>query len=150
MKNVITQNRKGQALVESAFVLMIIVLFTYGITEFGRAMYVKNMLNNAARAGARQAVVSAWNITSYTFTNSRPPDSDSVKQKIYDSLMYVGDKSQVTANVECIGTVGCTGTDHSGATITVTVTYTGFDPVVTRMRQIISPTLVGRASMRYE
>ena len=44
-------NKKGQALVEMAIMLPILVLFVFGITEFGRAMYIKNCLNNAAGQG---------------------------------------------------------------------------------------------------
>jgi hypothetical protein len=47
----------GQALVEFAFVLPVFLLLLYGIIEFGRYVYTVQILNNAAREGARYAIV---------------------------------------------------------------------------------------------
>ncbi|HEX2769458.1 MAG TPA: TadE family protein [Geobacteraceae bacterium] len=55
-------NQKGQALVELAIILPLLVLLVFGVFEFGRVMYIKNTLNFAAREGARRASVSdPWN-----------------------------------------------------------------------------------------
>lgn len=51
-------NIKGQALVELALLLPIFFVFIIGSIEFGRAFYLKNKAINAAREGARAAVVS--------------------------------------------------------------------------------------------
>ena len=51
-------NSTGQALVEMAIILPLLLLLVMGIFEFGRAMYIKNTLTQAARAGARTAVVT--------------------------------------------------------------------------------------------
>jgi TadE-like protein len=48
---------RGQALVEFAFVLVPFLLLLYGIIEFGRYVYTVQVLNNAAREGARYAIV---------------------------------------------------------------------------------------------
>lgn len=74
MRTVIAQNKhcKGQALVEMAILLPLLFLLVFGIFEFGRAMYIKNTLTHAARAGARAAVVTP-NITA---VNSITPASD--------------------------------------------------------------------------
>jgi Flp pilus assembly protein TadG len=49
--------RRGAALVEMALVLPIFVAVTLGIVEFGRAMMVGNLVTNAAREGARLAII---------------------------------------------------------------------------------------------
>lgn len=49
--------RQGAAMVEMALVLPIFMMVSLGIIEFGRAMMVSNMVTNAAREGARAAVV---------------------------------------------------------------------------------------------
>jgi Flp pilus assembly protein TadG len=49
--------RSGTALVETALVLPIFVLIVLGIVEFGRAFMVANLLAEAARQGARSAIV---------------------------------------------------------------------------------------------
>ena len=48
---------RGQALVEFAFVLPILILLLVGIFDFGRAVYAFNTVNNAAREGSRLAIV---------------------------------------------------------------------------------------------
>lgn len=49
--------RRGAALVEMAVVLPVFITVILGIIEFGRAMMVANLITNAAREGARMAVV---------------------------------------------------------------------------------------------
>ena len=48
---------RGQALVEFALALPILILLLVGIFDFGRAVYAFNTVNNAAREGARVAIV---------------------------------------------------------------------------------------------
>jgi Flp pilus assembly protein TadG len=45
--------RSGQAIVEFALVVPVLVLMVFGAIEFGRAYYDLHLLTNAARAGAR-------------------------------------------------------------------------------------------------
>lgn len=61
---------KGQALVEFAIVLPILIAFIFGIVEFGRVMWVQQVLTNAARAGVRQSVLSVSTATSVNDTLS--------------------------------------------------------------------------------
>ena len=51
------RNQRGQALLETAITLPIILLVSVGIFEFGRAYQVQQVLTNAAREGARVAVL---------------------------------------------------------------------------------------------
>lgn len=48
---------RGQAAVEFALIVPIFVLLLLGIFDLGRAVYASSTLNNAAREGARQAIV---------------------------------------------------------------------------------------------
>lgn len=50
-------NKKGQALLEMALVLPIILLLIFGIIEFGRIYNAYLIINNASREGARHAAV---------------------------------------------------------------------------------------------
>lgn len=47
----------GQSLVEFALVLPVLLLLFMGILDFGRAVFAYNSLSNAAREGARVAIV---------------------------------------------------------------------------------------------
>ena len=51
------QPDRGQALVEFALALPILILLLVGIFDLGRAVYAFNTVNNAAREGARLAIV---------------------------------------------------------------------------------------------
>ena len=53
------KDSKGQALVEMALILPILILLVFGITEFGRVFSTHLIVNHSAREGARQATVGA-------------------------------------------------------------------------------------------
>ncbi|QEM68883.1 pilus assembly protein [Geobacter sp. FeAm09] len=71
------RSSRGQALVELALLLPILLLLIFGVIEFGRAFYMKNTLTNAVRHAARKAAVNtSWNQTSIRFwTYSAVPGS---------------------------------------------------------------------------
>lgn len=48
---------RGQALVEFAFVLPVLLLVLVGILDFGRAIFAYNSVSNAARSATRVAIV---------------------------------------------------------------------------------------------
>lgn len=52
------RNQRGTALIETAITIPIVLLICVGIFEFGRAYQTWQVLTNAAREGARVAVVS--------------------------------------------------------------------------------------------
>lgn len=51
------QKRRGAAVVEFAVVAPVFILLVFGMIEFGRAVMVQQVLVNASREGARQAVL---------------------------------------------------------------------------------------------
>ena len=51
------RNERGNALIETAITVPIVLLIAVGIFEFGRAYQTQQVLTNAAREGARQAVL---------------------------------------------------------------------------------------------
>jgi Flp pilus assembly protein TadG len=56
----IRRNRRrsrGQALVEFALILPVLVLVVFGIIDFGRYVHTQNSLNEASREGARAGAV---------------------------------------------------------------------------------------------
>ncbi len=52
-------NIRGNAVIEFALTLPILLLVVFGITELGRAIMTKNVLSTASREGARLASVSS-------------------------------------------------------------------------------------------
>jgi Flp pilus assembly protein TadG len=64
MKRFRSQN--GAAMLEAAITLPVILLICVGIFEFGRAYQTQQVLTNAAREGARAAVISGTTDTDVT------------------------------------------------------------------------------------
>lgn len=60
------KRERGAALVETALVLPIVLLVAVGIFEFGRAYQTWQVLTNAAREGARVAVLPGANVDTVT------------------------------------------------------------------------------------
>ena len=57
------RSERGSALLEYAFVLIIVLFFIFGIVDFGRALYAYHFVANAAREGTRYAIVRGSNWT---------------------------------------------------------------------------------------
>jgi Flp pilus assembly protein TadG len=52
------RNRSGNAVLDMALVMPVLIYLTFGACEYGYALYVKHSLQAAAREGARAAIVS--------------------------------------------------------------------------------------------
>jgi Flp pilus assembly protein TadG len=96
------RSERGQALAEFALVLPLVLFFIAGIIEFGRAWNIKQAVTDAAREGARYAVVQDNTIT-----------TDSVRAKVEERLALASIESS---------TIDITGPFHTaGGEMTVTV-----------------------------
>ena len=135
---------RGQALLEFALVLPIFLSLLFLIVDFGRVVWATNSLANAAREGARYAIVhggsasnpcpvgpSVPNVTNIPSASASCPYPSPSKQSIIDAVQAyaVAGGGNVSVTV-CYGS-GCSGsTDTAGATnargtsVTVTVTST--------------------------
>jgi Flp pilus assembly protein TadG len=60
------RSEKGAALLEAAVTVPVILLISVGIFEFGRAYQTWQVLTNAAREGARMAVITGTTDTDIT------------------------------------------------------------------------------------
>jgi Flp pilus assembly protein TadG len=58
MRTRLTRNERGAALIEAAITIPMILLISVAIFEFGRAYQTWQVLTNAAREGARVAILS--------------------------------------------------------------------------------------------
>ncbi len=119
---------KGQAMVELALVLPVALLLLMAVFDFGRAIFVYNGLTNAAREGARLAIVNQ--------------DEASVSQRVQEmafggGLSNAGDPNLVnyykqepnlanpTSNPQCTTIVtGCI------AVVTAKVSWTAITPII--------------------
>lgn len=58
-KNLNHQSNRGQAVVETALILPVIILLFFGLIEFGRAISSYMIIQNAAREGVRLGITGA-------------------------------------------------------------------------------------------
>ncbi len=119
-------NQKGAALVEMAIILPILFLIVFGIFEFGRAMYITNTFNNAAREGARLAAVM--------------PVPISIDAHVRNCIPF--DQAGLTITTS-------TPTPASGDPVTVTVTQP-FHTITGLIPMLDGKILKGEATIRYE
>ena len=63
--------RRGQTVIETAIVLNVLLLVILGVFEYGRLLMIKQLMDNAAREGARMAVVSTQSGTPLTTQQSQ-------------------------------------------------------------------------------
>ncbi len=87
---ILTRDRRGAALVEMAIVLPVFLMVVLGIIEFGRAMMVSNLLTNAARDGARLAIVTGTSNSQVT---------SAVQQFLTESVGNVPEGTVITITV---------------------------------------------------
>jgi Flp pilus assembly protein TadG len=105
---------RGQALVEFALVIPVLLLIFMGILDFGRAIYAYNTLSNAAREGARVAIVDQ------TVTGGIPVGA----QRAADQSTGLGVNPSTDVDVTYTTPAGTACPAHSlGCTATVDVRY---------------------------
>src|SRR5271169_6643522 len=64
------RRRSGAALVETAIILNIVLILFFAVLDYGKLVMTKQLLDNAAREGARQAVVSTNSLTTANITST--------------------------------------------------------------------------------
>ena len=112
------RSERGAALIEAAITVPIILLISVGIFEFGRAYQTQQVLTNAAREGARLAVLEG------------PTDGD-VRARVNNYLTGGGLTSLLDANIQVNRVVPFTGgSTASQITITYPFTFMVLNPVV--------------------
>ena len=114
------RGRAGQSLVEMAMVLPVLAFLTFGLLDFGRAYYFQVSITNAAREGARVAILNIYtgpqNPTCSTSNSyySCPVQTDlNIATAVNKELVYSGIALAPTAITICpphdssMSTAGC-------------------------------------------
>jgi Flp pilus assembly protein TadG len=137
--------RRGAALVEVALVLPIFIMVTLGIIEFGRAMMVSQLVTNAAREGAREAIIQGK-------TNTQV--CAGITSFLSQSVNIAADQVEITITVTPDVGNPDAGNEVANATagdlVQVRVEVP-FDQVsLTKAKYLGGKNLVGIAAMRHE
>lgn len=113
------KNCKGQAVVEFALILPILMLILLGVVEFGRFYNASLMVNHASREGARVSALGGTTLE--------------VEQRV-DTVMATFDADRITV------TISPGGVKSRGDMVTVIVQY-AIDPLTPLIGSITGTTL---------
>jgi len=136
--------RRGQALVEFSIALVPFLLILMGIADLGRAIYVSNGVNEAAREIARTTAVHLCQPGSCALGNSTETQATIAAQKnlvpglgsAASSITFAcTDVSDTT-----LSTTSCTG--YRFVKVTVSVPYTTLTPLLS----MIAPTTLSASA----
>jgi Flp pilus assembly protein TadG len=122
MRTRLIRNERGAALLETAITIPIILLIAVGIFEFGRAYQTSQVLTNAAREGARIAILSATT-------------DDQVQTTVVNYMTSGGLPNATTAAVDINRNVGLGTNTASRVTINYPFQFIVLNPVV----RLVSP-----------
>ena len=133
--------RSGNAVLDMALVLPILIALTFGAVEYGYALYIKHSLQAAAREGARAAIVSG-------------ATAADVQTAVDSSMLAAGFQQSKYTRPPTISPAGW-ASSAAGTTITVTVQTTwgtaGISVLPTQLGGISSTKqLQGSTTMRKE
>jgi Flp pilus assembly protein TadG len=162
----ISNRQNGQTLIETALILFLLLLIVLGIEEFARAWYTKNSIKNAARQGARVAVVTPSASITQQCTGTNPPcnatrsftncpsGTGSIADPIVNAVCTSAgvDRSKTAYGTCFLNGPGPLTTLDGGDTVNICV-RTDFVTAVPNfpgLGNIIPNKLYGDASMRYE
>jgi Flp pilus assembly protein TadG len=104
LNNKYLKNKKGQALVELALILPVLLLLIFGIIEFGRVFGTYLLITHGAREGARAAAVGATDAEIFSIVQNRtaPLTLDIAKLDIditpSESSRYRGDGVEIVVS----------------------------------------------------
>ena len=126
-------------MVEMIFVLPVLMLMMFGIIEFGVLFGQWQTLTNAAREGARNAIVFRTGC-----------DTTTVESAVRTTVKDYADAVGITLTDADISITGACGGSDTSTSVSASHTYTFL--VVPGFAATVAPTidLVGRSSMRNE
>jgi Flp pilus assembly protein TadG len=132
-------NRRGGAVLETALVMGVLIMLSFGTAEYGYFFFIKNEVAGAAREGARAAIPTAGTNSAVTSAISNVMTAAHIPSTEYTVTLSPTDVSTATA----------------GQAVTVTVTCSwgtvGVTPLPTAMGGIsTSKQVIGVAVMRKE
>jgi Flp pilus assembly protein TadG len=124
--------RRGTAAVEAALVLPVTLLFMFGIIEYGRYVMTLQILNAAARAGARYALshVQPVVLNGVTYGNATS-DVQNVVTTALAGQSLAGQSIQVFESTTTGTNIGAWTSAQAGQSVCVQITG-NYIPIISR------------------
>ncbi len=130
--------RQGGAIVEAALVLSLFVLFLFGIFEYSRLVFFKQLMDNAAREGARYAAINGSDPSLVTNTQNVVSTYMAGQDAPITSTVYLSDANG--------NNIGSASSATFGQTIAVQVNGT-YTPAVGSLLKMGTISLQSRCLM---
>jgi Flp pilus assembly protein TadG len=143
--------RRGAAVIEAALVLPVVVLFLFGILEYGRYLMFLQVFTNAAREGAHYALAHTDPITiSGTTSGNATSDVTNAVNNALAGQKLTNQNVQVYASDSLGNNLGTWTTGQAGQSVCVRIT--GNYPVIipNLLHLASSVPVVAQAVMRSE
>jgi hypothetical protein len=149
------RTRRGQSLVEMAMVLPLLTFLTFGLLDFGRAYYFQVAITNAAREGARSAILNVYTgpddpaCLGPSYSRCPVQSDTAIMNAVQQELMYSGIAPKTVTicppHDSSMSTASCpdssnrvdnwiNGTDNYYVAVRVTYDFTLYTPL---MRQLL-------------
>jgi Flp pilus assembly protein TadG len=117
------RGRRAQSLVEMAMVIPVLTLLTFGLVDFGRAYYFQVSVTNAAREGARVAILNIYTgpssptcSTSNNYATCPVQTDTAIVQAVNNELKYSaispGSITICPPHDSTMSTAGCPNTNN--------------------------------------
>jgi Flp pilus assembly protein TadG len=150
LRTIHNARRPGAAAVETALVMIPLLMFIFGVFEFGRMLMVWNVLNNAARVGCRFALANNTDATLATDVTTQVTNQMSgLNTTAFSSFSVTVSGTHTASGVTTTYTGNGCNNLVAGDLITVTVTgkykFMNIIPLVTmpsNFSMSSAPTLV--------
>ncbi len=135
------RNRRGQALLEAAFVVPLMLLLLLGIIEFGRGFMIANVITNAARAGARTASLTP---STARDSNGILLDTTPIQTAVLDQIRNSDPSDQFTSSLSV------TVVQTDGTVPTVEVQVSGDVPFLFGIPDFFGSGVIGSTTFAVE
>jgi len=100
--------RRGNAVLETALVMGLLIMLSFGTAEYGYFFFVKNILAGAARDGARAAIPDTATNTIVTTAISNAMTAAHIPSNEYTLTFSPSDVSTAAAGTPVTVTITCT------------------------------------------
>lgn len=124
---------QGSALIEFSLIAFMFIIILLGIVELGRMVLVYTTLANAARAGARYAIVHGGDLT----TGASGPGNTAQIQTVVENFASAG---LLNTNNLTVTVTYPNGINTAGGLVSVAVSYP-YDPLVAYFSSTLNVTM---------
>jgi Flp pilus assembly protein TadG len=128
---------RGSALVELSLILFMFIIMLFGVVELGRLVLVYTAVANAARCGARYAIVHGGDQTASGVNGPSGPGNTTQVQTVVQNFASSGllDPTRLIITVAYPN-----GVNSAGSPVSVTVSYP-YDPLISYFNSSLAVTI---------